>query len=177
MHARPAPRPVYPEEPKTIAVYILNASGKSVLLKALQALQTVILHKESTETNPIARIRPFAFRSKKKEEELLVWLSVELLLDGVPYEYALSVERGVNGLESLRRHGGGGRRWRQIFTRTLATDVDAPAYAYLSATDSGPAERRWKSEQQPTKPFSERPSTSTSKRRHPSIRSSATGSS
>lgn len=135
MNAFSTQNPLCPEVLKTAAILGANASGKSNLLKALQVLRALVIRKEVVGPNPVALVKPFRFVSGKNSEP--VCFSVELLLEGVPYEYSLAFSNGVVVWETLRVHGGEGKRWRTVFSRTLDPDKAIPTYSYRYGSGFG----------------------------------------
>ena len=113
---------------KAAAVLGPNASGKSNLLKAMQTLRALVIRKEVVGPNPMTRVKPFLFVESDNPDP--VYFGVQLLLGGVLYEYALSVRKGIIVAESLRTHGGEGKRWRNIFSRELTAEDSAATYTY-----------------------------------------------
>lgn len=113
---------------KAAAVLGPNASGKSNLLKAMQTLRALVIRKEVVGPNPMTRVKPFLFVESDNPDP--IYFGVQLLLGGVLYEYALSVRQGTIVAESLRTHGGEGKRWRNIFSRELTAEDSAATYTY-----------------------------------------------
>ncbi len=142
---------LFPRVLKTAAILGPNASGKSNLLKALQTLRALVIRKEVAGPNPMALVKPFHFVENEQQEP--VSFDVQLLLDGIPYEYFLSVSNGIVVGESLRMHGGEGKRWRTVFDRVLDKSQTAPAYAYSYGSGFGAGKKTLEARTSPDATF------------------------
>ncbi|MBC8009145.1 MAG: AAA family ATPase, partial [Burkholderiales bacterium] len=87
---------------KGAAIYGANASGKSTLIEALEALVGFV--RESAKTTdpqtPISQIEPFALDPTAAEEPTA--FAVTFVNDGVRYEYRVAATKRLVWHESLR---------------------------------------------------------------------------
>lgn len=93
-----------------------------------------MIRREVVGPNPMENIPGFAFADWPFSP---TGFEITLLLDGVPYVYALWVRNGTVLRESLSRHAGPGKRWRTVFSRTLDENTPGRSYHYVYGAGFG----------------------------------------
>jgi len=76
---------------KTLGIYGANASGKSNIVKALDAFMIVIRNQPSPDSQLSPLFEPFLFQEDSDETEC--FFQIVVLIDGKKYRYGLTVKR------------------------------------------------------------------------------------
>jgi uncharacterized protein len=102
-----------PRLTKTAAVFGPNASGKTNLLIALRTMRDLVLNGSSSSTAQFAAAyTPFSLAESERQP---VEFGVELLIDGVRYQYGFAYDAGGVTAESMHVHRG--RKTQRWFER------------------------------------------------------------
>ena len=126
-HTFEVQKPVPTRLLKTAAIYGANAAGKSNLLKALGAMQEIVVHSATRyQRGNSLPIKPFLFDVASRHES--TEFEVNFIADGVRYQYGFSATEDKIVEEWLIAYPKG--RPQNWFARVLDTSTDLPTYEW-----------------------------------------------
>ncbi len=112
---------------KTTAIYGANAAGKSNFIKALKAMQEIVVHSATKyQRGNLLPVKPFLFDTASKTEP--TEFEVTFIADGVKYQYGFSTTQEHITEEWLIAYPKG--RPQNWFARVLNTDTIALSYEW-----------------------------------------------
>ncbi len=112
---------------KTAAIYGANAAGKSNFIKALKAMQEIVVHSATKyQRGNLLPVKPFLFDTTSKTEP--TEFEVTFIADGVKYQYGFSATQEHIVEEWLIAYPKG--RPQNWFARVLNTDTIAFSYEW-----------------------------------------------
>jgi len=110
---------------KTAAIYGANAAGKSNFIKALKAMQEIVVHSATQyQRGVILPVKPFIFDALSKDEP--TEFEVHFIANNIRYQYGFSVTQERVVEEWLIAYPKG--RPQNWFARVLNTETIAPSY-------------------------------------------------
>ncbi|MBO4994415.1 MAG: ATP-binding protein [Muribaculaceae bacterium] len=101
---------------KTVAIYGANASGKSNIIKAVEAAVDIILDSHNYNEGDSFGFKPFKFGEKNAPSEFYI----RFIVNGIEHEYSFTCTRDEIITESLYYYPKGRKAYSQLASAKLA---------------------------------------------------------